>query len=333
MFSTRSLLGAAISASLLAPAFTHAGTFDTSNTSLTLPQAVPQQQADSGATQEASQEAPKYMAMAPEGPQIHGFFDSPFKTAYITPRGLVVEDKGLVWQPVVGLVFPTPIKDWSVVAGIWNSVNGHQGDPRVGAWNEMDVFVGAGGTIIKDVRIDFDYEAWNFPQATLNKPRTEHNVQCKVSYDDSGWWGNSGFAIHPYVNGFYEISGSSTVVLGNNGGVGYIEPGIVPTYTIKGSTPITLSFPTYVSIGPKKYWGSGVDALHKPDGSLGVFSTGINVNVPLTFIPAKYGNWHAEAGVLYYHLINDALLRAGGLISGNTHRDKLNGYVGVGVGF
>jgi hypothetical protein len=342
MFSTKAILGSAISACLLAPIITVAGSFDTADLKLSFnPPIVIQADPTADSSGQTTSDAPvattpQYLDVAPEGPQIHGFFDSPFKTAYITPRGLVVQDKGLAWQPVVGLVLPLPdigLKNASVVAGIWNSVTTAQGDPKVGAWNEMDVFVGFGGSITKELRVDFDYEAWNFPNSTLNKPSTEHVMQLKLSYDDSAFWGKSGFALHPYINAFYEVGGSSTVVLGKNGQTGYIEPGIVPTYTIKGSTPITLTFPTYISIGPKEFWGSGVDALHKADGNFGVFSTGINVDIPLTFIPVKYGNWHAEAGVLYYHLINNALLRSGNLLSGNTDRDKFNTYVGVGVGF
>lgn len=341
MASKRSLLGLALSASLLAPTFASAGAFSSGDyqpLKLDTPVAPPEdsQQSTDAAAVDATKPVFIDEAAAATSPQIHGFFDSPFKTAYITPRGLVVEDKGLVWQPVVGLVFPLPdigLKNMSLVAGIWNSVNTHQGDPRVGAWNEMDVFVGVGGQITKELRIDIDYEAWNFPQATLGKPSTEHVSQTKLSYNDAKFWGDSGFALNPYLNFFWSISGSSTVVLGKTGSTYYFEPGIVPTYTIKGSTPITLSVPTYVSIGDPGYWGKGGDALHKSDGSIGVFSTGITATVPLNFIPVQYGHWHAEAGLLYYYLINDALLRAGGLISGNTDRSKFNAYVGVGVGF
>jgi hypothetical protein len=313
------------------------GTFSAQPLTLDVPA---QQVAADNAQNEQADNQPKYLAEAAAAaatPQIHGFFDSPFKTAYITPRGLFVENQGLVWQPVVGLVFPLPdigLKNASVVAGIWNSVNTNQGDTNVGAWNEMDVFVGAGFDITKELHLDFDYEAWNFPQSTVNKPSTEHVSQVKLSYNDSALWGTSGFALHPYVNFFYEWGGSSTVVLGRNGSTYYFEPGIVPTFTFKaGDLPITLTAPTYVSIGPKSYWGRGSTGITKADGNFGVFSTGINVNVPLSFIPVQYGNWHAEAGVLYYYLINDALLRAGTLLSGNTERNAFNAYVGVGVGF
>jgi hypothetical protein len=59
----------------------------------------------------------------------------------------------------------------------------------------------------------------------------------------------------------------------------------------------------------------------------------VTATIPLKFIPIQYGNWHAEVGVLYYDLINDALLRAGKALSGNSDRSVFNGFVGIGVGF
>ena len=338
------LIGAAIAASPLAAS---ASILETPPRPLTLedPPAAAKPQEQQTAQQDADgqpQLLDEAAAAAPTSPQIHGFFDSPFKTAYITPRGLVVENQGLVWQPVVGLIFPLPdigIKNFSLDAGVWNSVNTNQGDSRVGAWNEMDVWVGVGGDIVKNLSFHIDYEVWSFPQSTVNKPSSEHLSQLKFSYNDADLWGKSGFALNPYVNFFYQYWGSSTVVLGRQGNTWYVEPGIAPTYTWKlGDTPITFTMPTYVSIGPESYWGRGGTAFGgtvsaKPDGNLGVFSTGITATIPLKFIPIQYGNWHAEAGVLYYNLINDALLRAGKALSGNSDRSVFNGFVGIGVGF
>ena len=49
---------------------------------------------------------------APEQPNIHEllFFALQDGLSYVTPRGLVVQNEGLVWQPVIGLVF-LPIGD------------------------------------------------------------------------------------------------------------------------------------------------------------------------------------------------------------------------------
>ena len=305
-------------------------------------QAAQEEQAGPTTSQSSSDTQPLYFDAAPvDKPKIHGFFVSPFKTSYTTPRGLVVFDHGVVWQPVVGLVFPLgydlgPITKPAVVAGIWNSVAMSQGDIGVGGWEEMDVFVDVGGTIGK-VKADLTFGDWNFPASAIPpaKPKAEKNIDVKFVYDDSDIWGkDSGFAINPYCDVFFAVAGSSTVVLGRQGSTGYIEIGVVPSYTLKAipNWPITLTMPVYFSVGPAGYWGAGISG-GAPHGNFGVFSASVNGSVPLSFIPAKYGFWHADAGVSYYYLANDNLLEAGTIVSGNTDRNFVQGSVGIGVNF
>jgi hypothetical protein len=269
-----------------------------------------------------------------ESPNIHGFFSSPFKTAYVTPRGLVVQNEGVVWQPVVGLVFPIgdlgALKHFTVVGGIWNSVDSVEHDARVGPWDEMDAFVSFSGTVADVISLNFTYSPWSFPQS--GGPKTEHNVDFKVGYDDSKLWGTSGFALNPYVDFFYNISGGSTVVLGRTGGAYYVEPGIAPSFTFKAMPqyPVTLTLPIYTHVGESTYW----DAHHTfGHSAFGLISASANLSVPLSFIPARYGHWHGDLGVTYDYLINNALLHAGTILSGNTNHNVIVGSLGVGVNF
>jgi hypothetical protein len=220
------------------------------------------------------------------------------------------------------------VKNVAVIGGIWNSVNSAQGDTDVGPWNEMDVFVSLSGDIDK-FNLTLTYGAWNFPQSTVNKPSTEHNIDLKVVYNDSDLWGGT-FALKPYVDFFYEVAGSSTVVLGKSGSTGYVELGIAPTWTWKGmpNYPVTFTFPVYTSVGPEGYWDKT-----KSSGNWGLFSAAVNASVPLSFIPTRYGYWHLDAGVTYYYLINDSLLQAGNILSGNDNRNVVQGSLGVGVNF
>jgi hypothetical protein len=193
----------------------------------------------------------------------------------------------------------------------------------------MDFFFSMSANVTPDISATFTYGAWNFPNSTIAKPSTEHVVDLKIAYADK-WFGPD-FSINPYVDFFYEISGSSTVVLGRSGGTGYVELGIVPTYTLKmvQGMPITLTFPTYFSVGPEDYWGTG----DLKNGNFGVLSTAVNASIPLSFIPTKYGHWHADFGVQYYNFLNGTLLDAGTVLSGNTSRNMVRGYAGFGVGF
>ena len=272
-------------------------------------------------------------APAAEMPNIHGFFSSPFKTAYVTPRGLVVQNEGLVWQPVVGLVFPIgdlgPIKHFTFVGGIWNSVDTAEHDAYVGAWDEMDVFASFSGSVADVVSLTLTYSPWNSPPHAFH---TEHTMDLKVGYDDSKLWGGGGFSLNPYVDAFWSISGDSTVILGRHGGTGYFEPGIVPTFVFKAMPqyPVTITVPIYTQIGPSSYW----DAHHTFSNSIiGLVSGSVNVSVPLSFIPARYGHWHGDLGVTYDYLVNNALLHAGELASGNNSHNVVIGSIGFGVNF
>ncbi|HVT87643.1 MAG TPA: hypothetical protein VHD56_02225 [Tepidisphaeraceae bacterium] len=331
----------AAAAALALPAIAMAGT-STSRTfsadDLTLQAPAPTAQSSQQNNQDIKESAtvrPQYMADAAETPNIHGFLNIPFKSAYVTPRGLVVENQGLVIQPIVGLVFPIgdlgPFKDTAIVTGIWSDFNTAQGDPKVGCWNEVDYFLSFSGKIGDDISFTATYSPWFFPQSTVGKPDTEHTADLKVSYSDH-WF--TDFSINPYVDFFWSIGGSSNVVFGDQGDTGYVELGIVPTKVIKVSSdmPLTFTFPTYFSVGPEGYWDT--DGSHD-GGNFGLFSISANVSLPITAIPVKYGHWHLDLGVTYDYLINDALLDAGnfGTGAGNDNRNVFVAGVGIGVNF
>src|SRR6202042_2057553 len=109
-------------------------------------------------------------------------------------------------------------------------------------------------------------------------PHTEHNLDLKVTYDDSKLWGSSGWAFKPYADFWWAICGSSTVVLGRPGITGYIDLGIVPTYTWKGAAnfPVTFTFPTYVSVCPRNYWDEHGTITNS---HFGLFSSSVNASV------------------------------------------------------
>jgi hypothetical protein len=265
-----------------------------------------------------------------ESPNIHGFASITFGTAYVTPRGLVVENAGLVVQPVAGIVVPVGdvgfMKNLAVIGGVWNSINTNQDDPNVGAWNEMDFFLSLTAGVAPGVTATLTYGAWNFPQSTINKPETEHNIDLKIAYADK-WFGPD-FSINPYVDLFWAVAGSSTVVQGATGQTGYAEIGIVPTFKFKGPGDLPtmlVTVPTYVSVGGSEYWGG--------ESNFGVFSAGLNLSIPLNFVPGRYGSWHVDVGAQYYNFLNGTLLDSGTILSGNTDRNFVRGYVGVGMSF
>jgi hypothetical protein len=339
----RKILGAAVLAAAFAFTTTaNAGENETDTGGMLRPTTLSLDPAGAPAEESAEKQKPFFLdEAAAEMPNIHGFASISFNTAYITPRGLVVVKNGVAIQPVGGLVLPIGdigfLKNFTAVTGVWNNIATAQNDASVGPWNEMDYFASFSANVLEKFSLTFTYSPWNFPQSTIFKPHTEHNIDLKVVYDDSDFW-NKQFSLNPYVDFWYEISGSSTVALGSNGNTGYFELGIVPTYTLKAipDYPLTITVPTYFSVGPKDYWGRGgtglgVDA--SSDGNFGLASIAINGSVPLSFIPTRYGHWHGDLGIKYEYLINSTLLRAGTALTGNTERSVFIGSAGFGVNF
>lgn len=263
---------------------------------------------------------------------IHGFNDVTLKNAYVTPRGLLVTNNGLTTQILNGLVFDAyhdpsaPIEDLSLVAGIWNDLDSGQHSTTVGPWNEFDWFVGANLQVHKVWSLGVTYVEFLSPPGNFS---TEHNIEFSAKFDDSSWL--KPISLHPYAKLFYEISGPSTVVTGRAGGTFDVELGVVPTWDLHPySVPATLTAPTWVTVGPSKYWGG--------NQNVGVFSTGLTATWPITAIPKRYGSWNFHFGIQYYHMVNDQLLVAQQLVGSADpgtagHRDFVVGFGGIGLNF
>lgn len=270
------------------------------------------------------------------GLAIHGFADLSFRTAYVTPRGLAVENQGLVVQTLGGLVFDIYnsdgfINNISLVAGVWSSFHSHHPggeNTHLDVWNEFDAFGGINTRFLNDFVFSFTYMDWVSP---VNAFDEERNLEFKLSYLDK-WFSKYDFALNPYISAFYNFAGGSPVVLGAQNGSFYIEPGIVPTYTWKGLSadyPITFSAPTYFQISDGNFWSASDSSPAK----VGLFSTGLKASVPLAFIPKEYGNWNAYVGFTYFHVISDDLRAANELVGSGESRDIFVGYTGIGFGF
>lgn len=265
---------------------------------------------------------------------VHGFFDLAFKNDYITPRGLLVSNTGLTIQPLFGLmldVYKNPcgwLSKVSITLGVWNDIWTEQGDPYVGAWNELDWFVGINTLIANDWKFGVQYVQFLSPPHHFTP---ENNIEFLLAYDDSG----SGWpvAFNPYVKFFWAVSGDSTVVVGRRGNTYDVEIGLVPTLDLQN---FILTAPTWITIGPASFWNGGTLGLKNKRSNFGVFSTGLHARFPLKFIPSSLGNWYFTIGGQYYCLINDSLLQAQTITLGVNSYKHAHRHVGVatgGIGF
>ncbi len=258
-----------------------------------------------------------------EGWQLHGFGDVSVKNDYVTPRGLVVTTEGTTIQVLNGLVAISP-GGIAFHAGTWVDINPgfSRADGNITAVNEFDYFFGVDYNIAPNVNIGVEYSEFISGQPSVAF-KNEHNIEFHVKYKDSA---DKGFTINPYAKLFWAAWGkSSTVVLGKAGDTFDIELGAVPTVK---TGKLTLSAPTWITVGPKSYWGTGVNK----DGNLGVFSTGLKASTPVPF--AGGANASVYAFVQYYNLINDNLVRAKAILnSGSNKRSHLQFGTGLSIGF
>jgi hypothetical protein len=215
---------------------------------------------------------------------------------------LLVTNKGFSIQTVNGLAINAyhnadgTLNDVSIVTGIFNDLNpANQNNPNVGFWNEFDWFTGVNFNFMKTWSAGVQYVAFISPPGNFT---TEHNIEFNLGYDDSGKWAYP-ISFKPYTKLFFTAAGDSTVVLGQVPSFD-VELGGIPTWeTHLKQMPLTLTAPTWFTVGPSSFWGGS--------SNFGVFSTGINASTPLTFVPKRFGGWSFNIGVQYYNLVNSQL--------------------------
>lgn len=264
---------------------------------------------------------------APEtdpGWSLHGFGDVSVKNDYVTPRGLVVTTSGTTVQVLDGLVFVSP-GGVAITAGTWTDLNpGYSKAENTTTLNEFDFFVGISGEIAPKVEAGVQYIHFISGQPSVAFS-DERNIEFSVKYKDASK--ERPFSLNPYAKLFWAFSSkSSTVVLGKAGGTFDVELGAVPTLS---TGPLTLSAPTWITVGPKSYWGKGP----LKDSNFGVFTTGLKASAPLTFLKGAAGaSVYVQAQ--YYHLINDNLVAAKAILNSGDHkRDHVVFGAGISFGF
>lgn len=291
----------------------------------------------------------KAPAIAPALPlDVHGYADLTIVNTRVTPGGAMIYPyRGFLTQIETGLsldIYKNPtgfINKFSVSGGIWNE---YWSDPPVGSgnWQEMDWWLGFSVGFAQRWTFSFSHVQFKLPGGP-----TAFNYAFGLSYDDGGF-GVLPIALNPFVNVFYNASGFTNIATGDN--TYRVEIGMKPSVSLEKSAgiPLTLTFPTYLTVGPSDYFNrnDGTTNLCGSLGtspcslsSLGVFSTGIQARYSLTaVIPPRLGSWYVKAGVQYHHLFNDALLASQTLYGSATtyadaHRDVVVASTGIGFSF
>lgn len=259
------------------------------------------------------------LAEVDEESNVHFLFQFDFSDAYITPRGLYVENQGLVFQPLL-LSFwniysndDAFLNDITVTAGVWNSFHTRESGADPGNWNEVDPIFGVAYGLGEYLKFETNFTAF---RSMVESYPTSYHMELKLSVNDSSWMGP--FALNPYLGYWQELDNKATVVFNpaTSSESYYFTLGVNPGFKVGD---VKFEFPTYVNLVGEDFYQQFSGA---PGGDgAAVFGSEAKVSVPLKFIPKDYGFWNAYAGVKYYHLDNAGLLDGNQVLGAQADRD------------
>lgn len=231
-------------------------------------------------------------------------FNNDFTTAYMF-RGILQERDGLIWEPSVGISFNLyesedgPLKGASFAVGNWNSVHsedtGANGSGPASMY-ESDFYPSLSLSWAGGVTTALTYYFYTSPNGAF---RTVEEVDLAISFDDSPYLG--AFALKPSATFAFETKRTSFGSGSDNVAVLAIGPSTSATIPGLDSYPITVTLPVSVGLSMDDYYDDGVH-----NDTFGYATIGLNANIPLAFVPAKYGSWSITNGFNVFFL-SDAL--------------------------
>lgn len=255
--------------------------------------------------------------------RVNALVNFEFSDKYLTPRGMIVHNDGITFQPLVlGFVnvYKKPesfISDFTLVGGVWNDFtsDGVSQHPPFGtkpktSWVEIDPIAGVTTTFAKHFTLSVTYTAFNMQILDIG---TSQHLETKLAFDDSEYL--KAFALHPYLLYWQELDGKATAAqvpyfvdpLGKAPGSPpdssyYIEVGVAPSYTFE-ELSLKLEAPCRVLLPNKNFYGEYYDS----SSTIGLFEVGVKGNIPLKFMPKGYGNWSFHAGFRYMNFVDENL--------------------------
>ncbi len=213
----------------------------------------------------------------------------------------------LVIQPYADVAFDLysfPVGDEEITigfyVGIWNSFTTSGGNfGSTGNWYEADLYAGFSFGLPMGFSADVAYIALENPQGG---GEFAQEIDLSLAYDDSALWEQAGIdfmefgGLQPYILFAFETAGSSD----GSGQEGiYFEFGFEPSIVILQSEdyPVTLSVPFALGLSVNDYYVIGGG-----DDTFGFASVGFALGVPLSFVPAEFGEWEAGVGLTFLFL-------------------------------
>ncbi len=236
---------------------------------------------------------------APEESTLHFKFSVDYVTAYYA-RGFRYEDKGFIVQPAAEFGFDLISEEsfsFGGFFGIWNSFHDRatdapQNEDVVDKWFEADLYAGLGGSV-GNVGYSVTYLAYTSPSGAWE---TIDEIVFDLEYDDTEWWGDSGFTLTPSLSFAWEVGANFTDGADTEPGL-YLQPGITPAFSVEGVAlveRIDFSFPITVGISLDDYY----EDSNGEDNAFGFVSFSAQASIPLP-VPVAYGSWSLWGGVQF----------------------------------
>lgn len=261
---------------------------------------------------------------APLADEVSGMVNFEFSSHHLTPRGINLQDKGLIFQPTARL-------DWTLyratggpnqflnhaglTTAMFNDFDTVRSGVNPGSWNEIDFILGPTATFYRDWQIDspfisFKSETGSYPTCLAWNPR--------LTYHDH-WFRN--VSMNPYVEFFDELQNKVTVVLvpAQSQSSYYGVLGMDPTYAPE-KLPLILELPTYVLIPGANFYQRANGSAGGTD--LGLSSTSLKATIPLTFLGTTGGKWSIYGAVQYEYLNNPGLLDGNIVLASTPNRQR-----------
>lgn len=258
----------------------------------------------------------------PPSPWIHALLKVDVSDHYITPRGLNIENQGLIIQPlflVFWNLYSNPdgfINDVTLTTGVWSSIHTRTSGPEDGNWNEVDPIAGLAFKFAKYWQFDVNYTAF---ESMVSAFPTSHHLELKLSFNDAAYTGNKMFSINPYVAFWKELSNKATVRFNadTSSESHYFTLGMTPTIDLK---KVKFEFPTFLNYTDNDFYQQ-FDGTGGGSG-IAIIRTGVQATVPLNFVPKSMGFWSVYAGVKYYHLNNPGVLDGNMVLGADGSRER-----------
>jgi hypothetical protein len=237
----------------------------------------------------------------------HALLNFEFSDKYLTPRGMIVQDTGLVFQQLtLGFFNLHGSDDFSatLVGGVWNCfgterlASSDSGGTDRTSWYEIDPIAGMSFGFLKVFTLDVTYTAFNMQ--IFNIPFSQH-LETKLSFDDSKYL--KAFALHPYLLFWKELDNKAVANTDANPQESfYLEFGASPSFTIE-KVGIKLEAPCRVLLPDDEFYGTGAGS----SSTVGLYEVGVKASMPLKFMPKGYGSWSFHAGFKYMDFVDDNL--------------------------